>query len=471
VSGRVTTHEPRPSLDDVLVAIQNAAQSTGTEVYLVGGFVRDRLLGIPGKDIDLLSVGADGIPVLAAVAHQFGWPRPQKFERFGTGQIRGGEWIIEMVQARSERYDPASRKPDVRPGTLDEDIWRRDFTINALCQTLDGVVLDRTGRGLDDLRAGVLRTPLDPSETFSEDPLRMFRGARFVAQLNMHLGDGVLEAMRREAPRTAILSVERIRDEFDRLLTQPSASRGLDVLRDGGLLAAVMPEALEMVGVEQSGYHTHDVWGHTTHAVESAPRHHLTRLACFFHDIGKPRTHAVADDGRHTFHGHPEVGARLAADIMERLRYSNDDIRDVATLVRLHLRPIQYQDATHSDSAVRRLIRDSAGLRHVLLDVARADTVASAFPDTDNIDALERRMEALDAGQAVSALRSPLDGAAVMRLGGGGPGPWVGVAMRALMEAVLDGELPADDAGAAEAWLRLRPELLSAAAKQQTSPR
>lgn len=457
---RVTGVDPPPSGDEVVEAIAEAARATGTETYLVGGFVRDRLLGRPGKDIDLLSLGSDGIPVLEAVANRFGWARPQRFERFGTGQIRGGEWVLEIVQARSERYDPGSRRPDVRPGTLDEDIWRRDFTVNTLCQTLEGVVIDRTGRGLDDLRAGVLRTPLEPRETFSEDPLRMFRGARFVAQLGMGLAEGVVEAMRAEAGRAAILSAERVRDELSRLLVQPAARQGLEVLREGGLLQVVMPELLEMVGVEQSGYHVHDVWGHTVHAVDAALPDLLTRLGCLFHDIGKPRTHVLAADGRHTFHNHPEVGARMTEEILSRLRYSNDEVRDVARLVRLHLRPIQYHDATHSDSAVRRLIRDSAGLRAQLLDLARADTRASSYPDTESLQSLQRRMEQLDLGETVSRLRSPLDGTAIMRLAGRRPGPWVGAVMRALMEAVLEGDLPADDAEAATGWLRSRPHLL-----------
>ena len=290
----------------------------------------------------------------------------------------------------------------------------------------------------------------------------MFRGARFVAQLGMSLAGGVLEAMRAEAGRAAILSAERVRDEFSRLLVQPAARQGLEVLRTGGLLEVVIPEALEMVGVEQSGYHVHDVWGHTVHAVEAAVPDLVVRLACFFHDIGKPRTHVLAPDGRHTFHDHAEVGARMAEEILGRLRYSNDEIRDVARLVRLHLRPIQYQDATHSDSAVRRLIRDSAGLQTPLLELARADTRASSYPDFDNLESLRRRMEKLDRDQAVSGLRSPLDGNAIMRLAGRPRGPWVGIAMRALMEAVLEGDLAADDAEAATRWLQARPQLLEA---------
>lgn len=451
----------RPQLDDVLVAVGDAARRLGIDTYLVGGFVRDRLMGTIGKDIDLLTVGAAGIPVLDQVARRFGWSRPQVFERFGTGQIRGDGWILEVVQARAERYDPESRKPSVAPGTLDEDIWRRDFTVNALCQTVDGDVIDRTGRGLDDLRAGVLRTPLDPADTFSEDPLRMFRGARFVAQLGFALAPGTLAAMRDVAPRSAILSVERITEEFRRLLCSAHPRAGLEVMRDGGLLKVVIPEALEGVGMEQGGYHIYDVFDHSAQAVADTPPDPLTRLAAFFHDIGKPRTHVVTPEGKHTFYNHPEVGAVMAEAIMGRLRFSNEEIRDVTSLVRLHLRPIQYQPSTHGDSAVRRLIRDAGPLRRPLLDLARGDTRASSYPDTDTIDALEARMEALDQDGTVSAPVCPLDGNALMALTGRGPGRWIGTVKRALEEAMLDGEISPGDSGAARTWLAHHPELLT----------
>jgi poly(A) polymerase len=216
-----------PQLDDVIAAVADAAQRLGIETYLVGGFVRDRLLGTAGKDLDLVTVGSDGIPILQDVATRFGWAPAQQFERFGTGQIRGDGFVLEVVRARAESYDPESRKPEVRPGTLEEDVWRRDFTVNTLCQTLQGRVIDITRLGIADLRAGVLRTPVPPEETFAEDPLRMFRGARFVAQLGFMLADGVIAAMRAQAHRAAILSIERVRDELRRLLTSAHPSRGL----------------------------------------------------------------------------------------------------------------------------------------------------------------------------------------------------------------------------------------------------
>lgn len=462
---------PAPGVDGVLEVIREVAEGSGTEVHLVGGFVRDRLLGSgPGKDIDLVTVSAGAVPLLAAAARRLGWSGPRTFDRFGTAQIRGDGVVVEVVRARAERYDPESRRPEVRPGSLEEDVWRRDFTVNALCQALDGRLLDITGRGLDDIQDRVLRTPLEPAETFAEDPLRMLRAARFRAQLGFELAPGMLAAMRAQAARAAILSSERIADELRRLLVSPHPRDGIEVLREGGLLAVVLPELQAMVGVEQSGYHVHDVYDHSTHALDASPPELLTRLAVLLHDAGKPVTHAVAEDGRHTFHGHDRAGAAIAERLLQRLRFSNDEIRAVSTLVRLHLRPIAYREDTFGDAAVRRLIREVGEHRGPLLDLARADTRASSYPDVENIDALERRMAQLDRGGAISRLSAPLSGEEIMRLGGRGPGPWVGRVKRALEEATLEGEVPAGDAAAARRWLAARPGLLEEEEEEDAPP-
>jgi poly(A) polymerase len=465
VADVVSIPHAAPQLHDLLAAIREAARRLHVEAYLVGGFVRDRLLGNEGKDIDLLVVGEGAVDLLAAVAREFRWPRPQVFEHFGTAQVRGDGFVVEAVRARAERYDPSSRKPAVTPGTLEEDVWRRDFTVNALCQTLDGELLDVTGRGLDDLYAGVLRTPLDARDTFGEDPLRMYRAARFVAQLGFTLAPGVLDAMADMAGRAGILSVERVTEELRRLLTSRHARAGMEVLRHSGLMRVHLPELLEMVGVAQSGYHVYDVYEHTLVALDHAPRDPLTRLAVLMHDVGKPRTHALAPDGRHTFHDHPDVGAGIAEEMLQRLRFGNAEVDAVCALVRLHLRPIQYDPATFGDSAVRRLMRDAGDLRARLLDVARADTRASAFPDTAGIDELEQRMARLDAetGGAARPFDSPLDGEEIMSLAGGRrPGPWVGAVKRALSDAVVEGEVPAGDRAAARRWLDAHRDLLAA---------
>jgi poly(A) polymerase len=458
---RVVLPDPL-ALEDVLEAIARAAEAVNVEAYLVGGFVRDRLLGgAPSKDIDLVTVGMDPMPLLAAVASAFGWHPPERFERFGTAQIRGPGFVVEGVRARAERYDPDSRNPDVRPGSLDDDIKRRDFTVNALCQTLDGRVIDLTRRGLDDLHARVLRTPLDPAVTFAEDPLRMYRAARFVAQLGFTLAPGTIEAMRAQADRTSILSVERITDELRRLLTSPHPGAGVNVLHEAGLLEQVLPELLAAVGVEQGGFHIHDVFDHSVAALDAAPGDLVTRTAALLHDIGKPATHVVVADGRHTFYDHAQVGADMARVILTRWRYSNDEIGDVTRLIRLHLRPIQYDREKFGDPAVRRLIVDAGDLREQLLDLARADTRASSFPTVDALDELQERMARLDAGGAVSAMQDPLTGDDLMAIAGRGPGPWVGRVKAELRDAVLDGSIAPGDSAAARAWLDEHRELLS----------
>ncbi len=451
-----------PLTEQLLIeAVADAATTAGIETYLVGGFVRDRLLGRAVKDIDLLAVADDGARILEEVAKRFGWAPPQRFERFGTGQVRGGGFVVEVVRARSESYDASSRKPEVLPGTLEQDIWRRDFTVNALCQTLQGRVIDVTGRGLDDLRRGVLRTPLDPEQTFSEDPLRMFRAARFAAQLGFTLAPGLTVAMSRMAGRSSILSAERVAEEFRRLLLSDHPRAGLEVLRDGGLLTVWLPELEAMVGVEQGGFHIYDVFDHSAHTVADVPADLVTRLAALLHDVGKPPTHSV-ESGKHTFYDHPAVGAAITTNLLSRLRFSNDEIAATALLVRHHLRPIQYEPREWGDSAVRRLVRDIGDQRDRLLDLARADTHASSYPDTDAIDELEERMRRLDAGGAVSHLRAPLDGNEIVRLAGGrAPGPWVGRVQRALEEAVLDGAIASDDPDDARRWLERHPDLLA----------
>jgi poly(A) polymerase len=452
---------PSVELEDVLEAIASAAKAVGVEAYLVGGFVRDRLMGAPvSKDIDVVTVGIDPLPMLAAVAASFGWHPPERFERFGTAQIRGPGYVVEGVRARAERYDPDSRNPDVRPGTLVEDVWRRDFTVNALCQTLDGRVLDITGMGLADLRAGILRTPKDPLETFAEDPLRMYRAARFTAQLGFSLAAGTVEAMRAQAERTSILSVERISHELRRMLVARHPAAGIEVLRDARLLEHVLPELVAAIGVEQGGFHTGDVYQHTLAAVDAAPPDLVTRTAALLHDIAKPVTHVVAADGRHTFYDHPSIGAEMARVILTRWRFSNDEIGAVSRLVRLHLRPIQYDRERFSDTAVRRLIGDAGPLRGRLLALARADTTASAFPTLAELDELEERMARLDEGEAVSAMRDPLTGDELMAMAGRGPGPWVGRVKAAIRDAVLEGVIPPADAAAARVWLDAHRELL-----------
>ena len=232
------------------------------------------------------------------------------------------------------------------------------------------------------------------------------------------------------------------------------------MLREGGLLDLVLPELVAAIGIEQGGYHTDDVYGHTLRTVDAAPPDLVTRTAALLHDIAKPPTHAVAPDGRHTFYDHPQIGAEMTGVILARWRFSNDEISDVSQLVRLHLRPIQYDRETFGDAAVRRLIRDAGPLRGRMLDLARADTTASAYPTLEELDELGERMARLDAGGAVSAMADPLSGEELMAMAGRGPGPWVGRAKSAIREAVIEGTIPPGDAALARAWVSTHPEML-----------
>ena len=232
------------------------------------------------------------------------------------------------------------------------------------------------------------------------------------------------------------------------------------MLREGGLLELVLPELVAGIGIEQGGYHTHDVYGHTLGTVDAAPPDLVTRTAALLHDIAKPPTHVIAPDGRHTFYDHPQLGADMARAILTRWRFSNGEIDDVSRLVRLHLRPIQYDRETFGDTAVRRLIRDAGPLRSKMLDLARADTTASAYPTLEELEELGERMDRLDAGGVVSAMADPLSGEELMAMAGRGPGPWVGKVKAAIREAVIEGTIPPGDRAAARAWVEAHPELL-----------
>ena len=420
----------------------------GSPVWIVGGYVRDLLLGRPeASDVDLV--------LESAAAREGGewlrrrWRRPEPvvaFERFGTAQVSfavgaGSRFTVELVRARREAYLPHSRKPDVEVATLAEDASRRDFTINTLLLGSQGQVLDPTGRGLEDLRQGVLRTPLDPSATFSEDPLRMLRAARFCAQLGFRLDPGVEAGMRESATRIRIVSVERVRDELLKLLLAPRAADGLRLLLATGLLAETAPEVARMAGVEQGGYHLGDVFEHSVLAVERAPATRVLRLAALLHDVGKPPTAAPSPTGP-TFHRHQQVGAEITRQLLRRLRLANAEVERVAGLVELHMHPIQYR-TEWADSAVRRLWHRAGDLLPELLQLARADTLASSYPGTGQLEELERRLEQV-AQQNPGGLRPLLGGAQLKAWKGWPDGPWIGRAQRLLVEAAVQGELGAD---------------------------
>jgi poly(A) polymerase len=431
-------HQPITLGDEELLGLlKRAAADLGAQAWVVGGYVRDKLLGRPHPNPDVVVERGDALKLAERFAGLAGTGPPVTFERFGTAQVALQGHMVEFVNARAESYASDSRKPDVRRATLDEDLQRRDFTINTLLMDFDGQIHDRLG-GRKDLDARLLRTPTDPLRTFADDPLRMLRAIRFASELGFDLTPDLVPAMRQMKGRLAppVISAERIAAELRRMLISPRPRLGFELLDAGDLLEAVLPEIAATKGVQQSGYHTHDVYGHTLLTVERVPPELVERLAALFHDAGKPST--ATPDG--AFTGHELVGANLARSALERLRFSQKEIETVVKLVRLHLRPVYYS-AEWSDGAVRRLARDAGTELDRLMALARADIAASAYPEPEKLDELQARLEAVLREQP-SRLAPLVTGEDVMRARGIGPGPEVGRIKKRLEELVIDGEIP-----------------------------
>jgi poly(A) polymerase len=440
---------------DLLRLLKQAAAEQGVQAWVVGGYVRDQLLGRKPADPDVVIEGGSALELAARFAELAGARPPVMFERFGTAQVTIPGRLVEFVQARSESYPPDSRKPDVHPATLEEDLRRRDFTVNTLLMDLEGKVHDRLGVAQADLQARVLRTPADPLRTFSDDPLRMLRAVRLAAQLGFDLAPDLLPAMRQMKDRLVppVISVERTAEELRKMLISERPRLALELLDEGGLLDVVLPELAACKGVPQGGYHTHDVYGHTLLAVGLTPADLLVRLAAVFHDVGKPAT--ATGDG--AFTGHELVGAEMCRRALERLRFSQKDVDAVVTLVRLHLRPVFYR-SEWSDGAVRRLARDAGPLLERMMALARADLGASAYPHPEKLDELEARLGAVLSEQP-SRLKSPIDGQDIMRALHLPPGPAVGRIKERLTELVLDGEI-APSREAVLQYLESHPDLV-----------
>jgi putative nucleotidyltransferase with HDIG domain len=430
-------HQPvEVSDEELLRLLKQAAAELDALAWVVGGYVRDKLLDRPHPNPDVVVERGDALKLADHFARLAGANPPVMFERFGTAQVTLPGHLVEFVNARAESYAPESRKPDVRPATLDEDLRRRDFTINTLLMDLDGNVHDPLG-GRQDLNARVLRTPTDPLRTFADDPLRMLRAVRFASELGFELAPDLIPAMRQMKGRLAppVISAERIADELRRMMVSPRPRLALELLDASGLLEAILPEVAACKGVPQSGYHTHDVFGHTLLTVEGVPPDLVLRVAALFHDVGKPST--ATPDG--AFTGHENVGAELARSALERLRYSQKEIETVVKLVRLHLRPVYYS-SEWSDGAVRRLARDAGPVLDRLIALARADIGASAYPAPEKLDELQARLNAV-LSERPSRLAPLVTGEDVMRARGIAPGPEVGRIKKRLEEMVMDGEL------------------------------
>lgn len=438
----------------------------GHRVYLVGGIVRDLVLGRPlSGDIDL-TTDAHPHETMAVVQ---GWADAvwDQGARFGTVGLKKGDVTFEVTTHRAEAYALDSRKPEVSfASDVEADLSRRDFTVNAMalrvCGALDDApeLIDPFG-GVADLAAGVLRTPLSPEVSFTDDPLRMLRAARFIAGYGLQPEPELLAAVRRYVGRLEIVSAERIRDELSKLLVVEQPSAGLWFLVDTGIAEIILPE-LPALRLEQDPIHRHkDVLAHTIAVVAKTRPNLVVRMAALLHDVGKPKTRSIGPRGV-SFHHHEVVGARMARERLKALRFPNDQVEAITKLVYLHLRFHGYSDEVWSDAAVRRYVRDAGDLLDELNELTRCDCTTRnarrAKMLAERMDALEERIVELQAEEELKAIRPDLDGQQVMAHLGIGPGPEVGEALSMLLEARLeDGPLGEEEAyRRLDAWYQAR---------------
>jgi len=449
----VTSEEPIKGLAEAFAA-------AGFELALVGGPVRDAFLGRKVHDLDFTtSATPDQIEKLVKPLADAIWDVGRAF---GTIAAQLGEHTVEITTYRADSYDGSSRKPDVVFGSsLEEDLFRRDFTMNAMALTLPEVKLVDPCNGLEDLLAGVLRTPIEPEISFQDDPLRMMRGARFTSQLGAVIHPDTMAAMTTLAPRIADISAERVREELTRLLATESPRQGLEVLVETGIADIVLPElpALRLESDEHA--HHKDVYQHTLTVVEQAIEEEkrrfpdqspdvVLRVAALLHDIGKPATRRFEGGGVVTFYHHDVVGAKLAKKRLKALRFDNNTIDSVARLIELHLRFFGYSEQAWTDSAVRRYVRDAGEELERLHILVRADVTTRNKRKADHLsfayDDLEARIAVLAEQEELQAIRPELDGEAIMAILDLPPGREVGEAYRFLLELRLDeGEIGVDE--------------------------
>ncbi|SEN43052.1 poly(A) polymerase [Actinacidiphila rubida] len=441
------TPQARHTIAPVAEDLGRRFQDAGFKLALVGGSVRDTLLGRLGNDLDFTTDARpdDVLTILRPWADAV-W---EVGIAFGTvGGMKDG-YQVEVTTYRSEAYDRTSRKPEVSYGdTIDEDLVRRDFTVNAMAVALPETHFVDPHGGLDDLAARVLRTPGTPESSFSDDPLRMLRAARFAAQLDFEVAPEVVAAMTAMADRIEIVSAERVRDELNKLLLSEHPRKGLRLLVDTGLADRVLPE-LSALRLERDEHFRHkDVYEHSLTVLEQAIDLEadgpdlVLRLSALLHDIGKPKTRRFESDGRVSFHHHEVVGAKLVKSRMTQLKYPNDMIKDVSRLVELHLRFHGYGGGEWTDSAVRRYVRDAGPLLDRLHKLTRSDCTtrnkrkAAALSRT--YDSLEARISELQEQEELDSIRPDLDGNQIMTILELKPGPMVGKAYQHLLELRLE---------------------------------
>jgi tRNA nucleotidyltransferase/poly(A) polymerase len=434
--------------------ITQAAEELGVSSYAIGGFVRDKILGRDTRDIDVVCIG-DGIHLAEKVAGSLSsHPQVNIFKNFGTAQIKLEDVEIEFVGARKESYTYDSRKPKVTAGSLEDDLNRRDFTINALAISLNkidyGKLLDPFG-GLKHLRQKIIQTPLHPDKTFSDDPLRMMRAIRFSAQLYFTIAPATFQSIIDNAGRIKIISKERIADELNKILLCDKPSIGLDALYKTGLLEIIFPQMVALAGAEYIDGKGHkDNFYHTLQVVDNIARNTddlWLRWAAVLHDIAKPVTKRFEEGHGWTFHGHEVIGGRMVPKIFTQLKLPmNDRMLFVRKLVELHLRPISLTKENITDSAIRRLLFDAGQDFDALMTLCKADITSKNKQKVqrflDNFEMVQQRCAELEASDHIRNWQPPITGEIIMETFNLPPSRTVGIIKDAIRNAILDGIIP-----------------------------